>query len=87
MSQQKVDKYKERKANRIELMKKEKRNVRLEILAMASVVVVLMGWFGYSYLGRVAATKPPKEYVIDSGAVDDYLTGLTATEEPVEEQE
>ena len=85
MSQQKVDKYKERKANRSELMKKEKRNVRLEILAIAVVAVGLLSWFGISYYGRVESTRPAKEYVIDSGAVDEYIMGLTATEAPEQE--
>ena len=82
MSQQKVDKYKEYKANKSKIIKKEKRRVRVEIIAIAAVFVGLVGWFAFSFYGRVEATSPPKEYQIDSGAVDKYLNDLHA---PVEE--
>jgi len=88
MSQQKVDKYKKDKANRSELIKKEKRTIRLEILLATTLVVVLLGWFGYSYYQRVEAGKPPTEYEIDSSAVDKYLDELDApANEAVETEE
>lgn len=76
MSQQKVDKYKENKANRSQIMKKQKRIVRTEMVAMVVVIVGLLVWFGYSYHGRVEEKKPPVEYPIDSGVIDDYLSDL-----------
>ena len=81
MSQQKVDKYKADKANRSQIMKKQKQRVRIEIIASVAVLVGLLGWFGRSYYERVESTKPPVEYPISSGAIDDYLSGLDA---PVE---
>jgi len=83
MSQKKVDKYKADKANRSALIKKEKRIVRLEILAAALIMTGLLGWFGSRYYRHLENAKPPTEYQIDTGAVDSYLEGLTAT---VEEQ-
>ena len=82
MSQQKVDKYKQDKANRSQIMKKQKRAFKIEVLAIGLVVVGLLGWFGHSYYDRVESLKPPVEYPVDSGAVDDYMSELNA---PVEE--
>ena len=78
MSQQKVDKYKQDKANRSQLIKKQKRNFRIEIIAITAVVVGLLGWFGVSYYERLETAKPPTEYPISSGAIDDYLSDLDA---------
>ena len=87
MSQQKVDKYKKAKANRNEIIKKEKRALRLEIIAATALMVILLGWFGYSYYNRVEETKPPTEYTIDSSAVDEYLSELEAPADEVGDEE
>ena len=84
MSQQKVDKYKQDKAHRSEIIKKQKRSVRIEILAAVLVAAGLLGWFGWSYHERAEKNKPPVDYPINSGAVDDYLSGLNA---PADEAE
>ena len=76
MSQQKVDKYKQDKANRSQIIKKQKRAVRIEFIAAAVVMIGLVGWFAHSYYDRVAETKPPVEYPIDSAVVDEYLNDL-----------
>ena len=78
MSQQKVDKYKQDKANRSQIMKKQKRSIRIEIIAVTVLMIGLLGWFGHSYYERVEETKPPVDYPIDSGAIDDYLSDLDA---------
>lgn len=85
MSQQKVDKYKQDKANRSQIIKKQKRAVRLEIIAGVVILGGLLGWFGYTYYERQQNLKPPTEYQVDTGAIDEYLSGLTVTETPTAE--
>lgn len=85
MSQQKVDKYKQDKINRDQLIKKAKRSVRIEIIAAVAVVALLLIWFGRSYYERVEEGKPPVEYAIDSGAIDDYLNDLNASEDEADD--
>ena len=48
MSQEKVDRYKEYKANKQKIWKKEKRVRRLEYIAALVVAAALLGWFGFS---------------------------------------
>lgn len=83
MSQQKVDKYKQDKANRQKIMKKEKMMQRIEMTVIALVCVVLIGWVGYSIYDKVTA---PEEGVVetvtfDASALQDYISGLTAEAE------
>lgn len=82
MSQKKVDVYKQQKANREKIMKKEKLILRLEKLAALVVCVVALCWIGYSVYGKVtegqAETKV--ETVMDTSALDDYLSGIAEAE-------
>lgn len=79
MSQAKVDKYKQEKANRQKIMKKQKRLHRLEMTAIALVSVVFIGWVGYSVYDKATSDDGVKETVaFDAGALQDYLSGLTA---------
>lgn len=88
MSQKKVDKYKHEKANRAKIMKKEKLMHRLEMTAVTLVVVILLGWFGYSVYDKVEEGRPTKQYAFDTTSLDNYINGLTAeeTEEATEEE-
>lgn len=78
MSQEKVDRYKQDKANRKQIMKKEK----MERLAWKTggyaVLLLLVGWIGISAYGKFSANKVEeiKSYVLDTTAVDDYLDSL-----------
>lgn len=79
MSQAKVDKYKQEKANRQKIMKKEKLMHRLEMTAIALVAVLFVGWIGYSVYDKVTSGDNAKETVeFDAGAVQDYLAELAA---------
>lgn len=77
MSQKKVDKYKQQKANREKIMKREKLMHRLEMTAAAVILIALVGWFGFSVYARAQENKPAKEYVLDTNALDSYLNALT----------
>ena len=48
MSQEKVDRYKERKRNRKAIEAKKKREVLLTKLCAGLLVLALVGWLGYS---------------------------------------
>lgn len=58
MSQEKVDKYKQEKANRKKTMAKEKLKKRLYILLGAVITAAFVGWIGWSvYAEKKAAAE------------------------------
>lgn len=80
MSQEKVERYKEQKANRKQTMKKQKR-VRLLTNSIAAVVVVAaLGWIGYSGVTYIIDNQPRPELEVDYTAVSNYESALTKTE-------
>lgn len=83
MSQKKVDAYKNEKANREKIMKKEKMVLRLEKLAALLVCVVAVVWIGYSVYGKVTEGDAEKvtETVMDTSALDEYMSGIVADAE------
>lgn len=82
MSQEKVDRYKEKKARRHEIYKKEKRILALEKFAGILICVVLVGWVGYSIYGKASSAQNAKvhETVMDTAAIDSYLSDLNTEE-------
>lgn len=85
MSQEKVDRYKEQKANRAKIQKKEKRVLFLEKAALGVVCLVAVGWIGYSAYGVATRTgeETEKETVtteMDVNALNEYLAGLNQEE-------
>ena len=82
MSQKKVDQYKERKANREKIYKKEKRMLRLEKLAVFIVCLIAVGWLGYSIYGQTQKSSADKTTTteMDVAAIDNYLSDLNAEE-------
>ena len=85
MSQSKVDRYKEEKRNRAKIIKKEKRQWMATKLGMYLVGLVLVAWVGVSVYNGVT-TKDASEiekptYTVDTTALDDFMTDLTAEEE------
>ena len=81
MSQKKVDAYKQQKANREKIMKREKNILRVEKLIGAAVGVVAVCWVGFSVYDKVTYTEPEavvaKETVMDTTALDEYISGLS----------
>lgn len=82
MSQKKVDAYKEQKANRAKIMKKEKWTLRLEKLAALVVCIAVVCWIGFSVYGKVTDGKEEVkvETTMDTSALDDYLSGIEEAE-------
>ena len=76
MSQEKVAKYKEQKANRKEIMKKEKQQKMIRNIVTAIVCVAAIGWVGYSAVDKIVDNLPREAVEIDYTAIDEYLAGL-----------
>ena len=87
MSQKKVDAYKQEKANRSKIIKKEKRMLFLEKAVALLVSLVLVFWIGFSVYNKVTE-NPSFETVsreLVTSALDDYLNTLSAgSEEEIE---
>ena len=77
MSQEKVTKYKEAKANRKETMKKQKRVKMLRSTIIGVVCVAVLGWVGYSAVDYYQNNQPRESVEVDYSAVDDYLESIS----------
>lgn len=77
MSQAKVDRYKAEKANRKEIMKKEKMKKTLHRCVTAVVCAAIVGWFGYSVYGTYESNKAKESVEIDYSAISDFTSTLS----------
>lgn len=80
MSQEKVEKYKEQKANRKAIMKKEKRARFFRNLIASIVLVAVVGWVGYSGVTYYIAHRPRPSVDVNYTSVADYVESLTEEE-------
>ena len=85
MSQEKVDRYKKEKANRKQIMRKEKMANLLRKCVVGIVGLILVGWIGYSAYDLVTREDPDAEQEVvttemDVTALNDYLSSLSQTE-------
>lgn len=78
MSQEKVDRYKQEKVNRKQIMRKQKlmNNMRKGVLVV--VALALIGWLGYSAYDIYESRKERTVSEVNYDAVSDYLNGLNA---------
>ena len=75
MSQEKVDRYKEQKANRKQIMAREKREKFLVKFCAGLVALALVCWLGYSIYD--SANKPDtSDVAITTTAIDEYVNTL-----------
>ena len=85
MSQKKVDIYKEQKANRAQIIKKEKRILFLEKMAALVLCAVVVCWIGFSIYSEAVKTSEENVTVVDTeinmSALDDFINGLDAETE------
>lgn len=84
MSQEKVNKYKEEKANRKETMKKARRVSLVRNIVASVVLVAAVGWVGYSGVTYIIDKQPRPEVSVDYTALDEYSKSLTAEETTTE---
>lgn len=89
MSQAKVDKYKAEKANRKEIMAKEKRQKMLVKIIGSVIGVVLVAWIGVSAGVAVYNSRPVDKIYVTTAGLDDYLNDLfeEETEESTDKEE
>ncbi|MEG1291653.1 MAG: hypothetical protein RSD28_05085 [Lachnospiraceae bacterium] len=82
MSQEKVDHYKEEKANRKKNMKKQKITHITSMILGTVAGVAIIGWVGYSGYGYFQSQKAenPTTTQIDLSAATDYIDTLYNTE-------
>ncbi len=80
MSQAKVDRYKEEKANRKKTMAKEKMLRRVKMAVGVLVAVVIVGWAGFSGYRVYENNKPMKTIYTNLSAIEDYMTSLDTEE-------
>ncbi len=90
MSQEKVDRYKKEKANRQQIMRREKIRTRLGILAAAVVLVGLLGWFSVAVYQNSKATAAANQDVetiaLDTTDIETYLNDVASESTEAEEE-
>lgn len=81
MSREKVDRYKQEKANRKQIMRKQRMMnfVRKGVLAL--VALALIGWLGYSAYDMYESGKERVVAEVNYDSVTDYLNSLTTETE------
>ena len=80
MSQAKVDKYKVDKANRKEIMAKEKRQKAITKACLSVVGIALVAWIGISGALAIYDARPVDKFYVTTKDVDDYVNGLFKSE-------
>lgn len=78
MSQEKVDRYKEQKANRRKIARKQKIMSLIRKSVLGLLALALVGWLGYSAYGTYTASQPRDTVEINYDAVTNYMTGLSS---------
>lgn len=76
MSQKKVDAYKQQKANRNKILKKEKMVRRVQKIVAAVLGVAVVCWIGFSVYGKYEEAQEAivTEVEMDTTAIDDYVS-------------
>ena len=78
MSQAKVDKYKAEKANRKQIVAKEKRKRSITKACGAVVGLALAVWIGISAVDFIKESRPVKTIYVNTTEVDNYINELYA---------
>jgi hypothetical protein len=83
MSQEKVDRYKQDKANREQLIKKQKRVRLLERLGVGVVCLAIVGWIAFSGYRSLTREEAAEQVTteMDVTAINDYLSSLSVAGE------
>lgn len=78
MSQKKVDAYKQQKANRNKILKKEKMVRKLQKLAAVVLGVAVVCWIGLSVYGKYEEAQEAivTEVEMDTTAIDNYVSDV-----------
>ena len=81
MSQEKVDRYKQEKANRKQIMRKQKAMGIARKLILAVVAIALVGWLGYSAFDIYESGKERVVAEVNYDAVTNFLNNMSTTTE------
>ena len=77
MSQEKVDRYKKQKANRKQIMRRQKMMSVLRKTVLAVVALALVAWIAYSAYDIYESNQVRAVAEVDYSAITDYLNGLS----------
>ena len=77
MSLTKADSYK----NNREKRKKKKLLFRLKTALAAVIIVLIVVWIGFSGYQKIEESRPRASVTADYSAFEEYLNGLSGTEE------
>lgn len=80
MSQEKVTRYKEQKANRKATMKKQKMAKIFRSCIVVIVVVGAIAWIGSSAVKLYQDTRPRETAEINYTSLDDYISNVGSEE-------
>lgn len=77
MSQAKVDRYKQEKANRKKIMKKQRMINILRKCVLSLAAIALVGWLGYSAYVTHESKQERAVAEVNYDAVNNYISGLS----------
>ena len=77
MSQEKVNRYKEEKKNRKELLAKEKKQKAIRRVVGTVIAVVFVAWVGFSAVDTYQNSRPREVVEVDYTAVDEFLNEIS----------
>lgn len=81
MSQEKVDRYKKDKANRKQIIRKQRMMNVIRKCVLSVAALALVGWLGYSAYDTYMANQEREVAAVDYTALNTYLQNLTADAE------
>ena len=76
MSQKKVDRYKQEKANRKQIIAREKRMHRLASVCGWAIAAAIVGWAGYSAYNIYENSRPVETIYANLDPINDYMSSL-----------
>lgn len=80
MSQAKVDRYKEEKANRKKIIAQEKRRHTVSVICGWAIAAAVIGWAGYSGYHIYESKQPIETIYTDLDSINDYMQSLPEVE-------
>ena len=78
MSQAKVDRYKQEKANRKQIIAREKRMHRLSVICGWAIAAAIIGWAGYSAYNIYENSRPIETIYANLDSINEYMDSLNA---------
>lgn len=80
MSQAKVDRNKQEKANRKKTVARQKRNHLIAVVCGWVIAIAIVGWAGVSAYNIYESKKPVETIYANLDAINDYMASLDTEE-------